>query len=87
MGCHGACYAVRTELMGAVIVGLTGITAWAQGQIGGSYVGLVIIWSMHFTISLGFITLSWADVDSKIVCAERIQVRPILWPYSRSFRL
>ena len=61
--------------MGAVIVACASSTAWAQGQLGASYVGIVIIWASHFTTSLSFITISWADVDSKIVSAERVQVQ------------
>jgi hypothetical protein len=34
--------------------------------------GIVIVWALHFTTSLNFITISWSEVDSKIVSAERV---------------
>ena len=30
------------------------------------------MWALHFTTSLNFITISWSEVDSKIVSAERV---------------
>lgn len=67
--------AVRIEAMGATIVTCVGVIACLQGQLGGNFVGLALIWAVHFTTSLSFITISWAEVDSRIVSAERVQVR------------
>eukprot|EP00238_Polyblepharides_amylifera_P010165 CAMPEP_0196593128 /NCGR_PEP_ID=MMETSP1081-20130531/74750_1 /TAXON_ID=36882 /ORGANISM="Pyramimonas amylifera, Strain CCMP720" /LENGTH=499 /DNA_ID=CAMNT_0041917015 /DNA_START=203 /DNA_END=1702 /DNA_ORIENTATION=+ len=69
----GRWFAIRLESMGAFILCCVGVLAWYFGNVSGSFTALALIWSLHFTLSLTFITVSWSEVDSKIISAERVQ--------------